>query len=238
MNGLDKGLVLFRGRPLIRHVIDRIKPQVHQLWINCNRSHDEYSKLGCPLLTDATADYQGPLAGILSITHQFDDLAPNYLRTAIQEYCMVVPCDMPFLPLDLVSRLQNAIAANTAAYACTAHQAQPLVLLIRPHQLKTIPEYLKQGGRSVMGWLQSINAIPVSFTPDKEFEGIGEPNAEGLATELLGKKWIAGRQVITGAIFNGKVDGTSAERMPSVVDAEHRISFANFNDIMSLNSFE
>ncbi|MFT6318855.1 MAG: hypothetical protein ACJAWG_003515 [Candidatus Azotimanducaceae bacterium] len=49
---------------------------------------------------------------------------------------------------------------------------------------------------------------------------------------------MAGRQVITGAIFNGKVDGTSAERMPSVVDAEHRISFANFNDIMSLNSFE
>jgi hypothetical protein len=89
-----------------------------------------------------------------------------------------------------------------------------------------------------MGWLQSINAIPVSFTPDKEFEGIGESNAEGLATELARKKWIAGGGVITGVVFNSKVVGTSAEKMPSVVDAEHRISFANFNDIMNLNSFE
>jgi hypothetical protein len=172
------------------------------------------------------------------MTNQFDDLGPNHLRTAIEEYCMVVPCDMPFLPLDLVGRLQSAIAANTAAYACTAHQAQPLVLLIRPHLLKTIPEYLKQGGRSVMGWLQSIDAIPVSFTPDKEFEGVGELGAEGLATELAKKKWVERREVIAGVVFNRNIVDTPTEKMPSVVDAEHRSSFANINDLMSLSSFE
>jgi molybdopterin-guanine dinucleotide biosynthesis protein A len=125
MNGQDKGLALFHGRPLISHVIDRIKPQVHHLLINCNRSHDQYRAFGCPILTDTCTDtdtqsnndFQGPLQGILSMATQFREQTPALEQN---EYCMIVPCDMPFLPTDLVDRLQHAIKGHAAAYASTA----------------------------------------------------------------------------------------------------------------------
>ncbi|MFT7246319.1 MAG: molybdopterin-guanine dinucleotide biosynthesis protein A [Candidatus Azotimanducaceae bacterium] len=231
MNGQDKGLVLFRGRPLISHVIDRIKPQVHHLWINCNRSHDQYRTLGCPILTDtgtytdtqrdtqSKSDFQGPLQGILSMATQFRQQSPAFEQ---DEYCMVVPCDMPFLPTDLVDRLQHAIKGHAAAYASTASQVQPLVLLLRPQLLKTIPGYLHQGGRSVMGWLQNIDAIPVSFTPDG-FTHTSALNNKGIKTRL---------------IHDGGEDTPTAEDKLSSQDALHRDAFSNINDMTSLRSFE
>ncbi|MFT4719514.1 MAG: molybdopterin-guanine dinucleotide biosynthesis protein A [Candidatus Azotimanducaceae bacterium] len=222
MNGQDKGLVLFRRRPLISHVIDRIKPQVHHLLINCNRSHDQYRALGCPIITDTGTDtdtqskndFQGPLQGILSMATQFREQTPALEQN---EYCMIVPCDMPFLPTDLVDRLQHAIKGHAAAYASTASQVQPLVLLLRPQLLKTIPGYLSLGGRSVMGWLQNVDAITVSFTPD------GFTHTRALENN---------RGIKSGFIHNGGEDTLSLE------DALHRDAFSNINDMTSLHSFE
>ena len=227
MNGQDKGLVLFRRRPLISHVIDRIKPQVHHLLINCNRSHDQYRALGCPILTDTCTDtdtqskndFQGPLQGILSMATQFREHTPTLEQ---DEYCMVVPCDMPFLPTDLVERLQLAIKGDAAVYASTASQVQPLVLLLRPQLLKTIPEYLSQGGRSVMGWLQNVDAIPVSFTPD------------GFTHTSALKK---NKEIKSGLIHDGGEETLTAEKLSSQ-DSLHRDAFTNINDLTSLRSFE
>lgn len=234
MNGQDKGLVLFRGRPLISHVIDRIKPQVHHLWINCNRSQNQYRTLGCPILTDtgtdpdtdtqrdtqSKSDFQGPLQGILSIATQFREQTPALEQ---DEYCMVVPCDMPFLPTNLVDRLQHAIKGHAAAYASTAGQVQPLVLLLRPQLLKTIPAYLNQGGRSVMGWLQNIDATPVSFTPDGFTQTSALKNNKGIKS---------------GLIRDGGEDTPTAEDTLSSQGALHRDAFSNINDMTSLRSFE
>ena len=38
MDGADKGLVLWHGKPLIDHVIDRIKPQVGHIAVSANRN--------------------------------------------------------------------------------------------------------------------------------------------------------------------------------------------------------
>jgi molybdopterin-guanine dinucleotide biosynthesis protein A len=228
MNGQDKGLVLFCGRPLISHVIDRIKPQVHHLLINCNRSHDQYRALGCPILTDTGTDtdkqskndFQGPLQGILSMATQFGEQTPALER---DEYCMVVPCDMPFLPTDLVHRLQHAIKGHAAAYASTASQVQPLVLLLRPQLLSTIPGYLSQGGRSVMGWLQNVDAIPVSFTPGDFTHTSALMNNKGIKFGLIHD--------------SGEDAPTAEDKLPSH-KALHRDAFSNINDITSLRSFE
>ncbi|MDA7727078.1 NTP transferase domain-containing protein [Pseudomonadales bacterium] len=78
----DKGLVPYRGKMLVQHMIDRVKPQVDQLLININQNENEYETFGAPLTTDADNNYRGPLAGVLS--------AKSKITT---EFCFVVPCD-------------------------------------------------------------------------------------------------------------------------------------------------
>ncbi|WP_323092258.1 NTP transferase domain-containing protein, partial [Aeromonas jandaei] len=63
MGGEDKGWVELAGRPLIAHVLERLRPQVDEILINANRSHDRYQALA-PVISDDNRDYLGPLAGM------------------------------------------------------------------------------------------------------------------------------------------------------------------------------
>ena len=75
LGGVDKGLELFKGKPLIEHVIDNISGQVDDLLLCVNRNHQRYKEYGYPLISDSLEHknitttkehYQGPLAGITS----------------------------------------------------------------------------------------------------------------------------------------------------------------------------
>ena len=65
-DGRDKGLIEVSGRPMISHVLDALTPQVEHVIINANRNLDAYGAFGCPVVTDASRDFLGPLAGIAS----------------------------------------------------------------------------------------------------------------------------------------------------------------------------
>ena len=63
MGGEDKGWVALAGRPLIDHVLARLRPQVDEVLINANRSQARYQALA-PVISDDNNDYLGPLAGM------------------------------------------------------------------------------------------------------------------------------------------------------------------------------
>ena len=63
MGGDDKGWVPLAGKPLIVHVLERLRPQVDEVLINANRSEDRYRQLAS-VIGDEQADFQGPLAGM------------------------------------------------------------------------------------------------------------------------------------------------------------------------------
>ncbi|WP_428614086.1 molybdenum cofactor guanylyltransferase MobA, partial [Shewanella sp.] len=123
MGGNDKGLVELNDRPMIQHAIDRIKPQVKQILINANRNQSRYAEFGYPVLSDEDSGYLGPLAGMITALGQTQ-----------ADYLMVVPCDCPLLPTDLVQRMLNAIQAEGAemAVASDGKREQPVVLLMKP----------------------------------------------------------------------------------------------------------
>jgi len=157
----DKGLLLLAGRSLIGRVIDRIKPQVDRLLINCNRHSLAYQQFGYPLIEDAILDFSGPLRGILSARASLGE-----------DLCFVVPCDMPHLPQDVVQRLYAALKGHDAACVVTAGQIQPLVLLLKPDVVPRIDQYLLGGGRSVKGWLRSLDTVEVEFDNPVDFNNI------------------------------------------------------------------
>ena len=66
MNNQDKGLVNFKGRPMISYALAALAPAVDQLFINANRNVDQYLNFGYPVISDQTDNFDGPLAGVLT----------------------------------------------------------------------------------------------------------------------------------------------------------------------------
>ncbi len=123
MDGADKALIDLAGQPLIVHVIERLKPQVTVLAISANGDAARFSSLALPVLPDPAPDFPGPLAGILAglIWARADHPQCRWLLT--------VPCDAPFIPVDLAERLRKAVQPEGAdlAIATSMGQDHPVV---------------------------------------------------------------------------------------------------------------
>ncbi|MEX2490100.1 MAG: molybdenum cofactor guanylyltransferase, partial [Pseudomonadales bacterium] len=119
MGFADKGLVELDGVRLIEHVIRRIRDDVSELIISCNRNFDEYKQYGI-VVEDNRPGFPGPLAGILSAAAQ-----------VTSPICLVVPCDMPHLPENLCQKLMAQLNAHSACVVHDGYRLQPLVMLLR-----------------------------------------------------------------------------------------------------------
>ena len=155
MNGVDKGLVLLQNKPLIQHVIARLKPQVDEIFINANRKIKQYEAFGLPVLQDENVEFIGPLAGFkLGLQH------------AKHDYVLTVPCDSPLLPLDLAHRLLNSLilTKSEVAVASSDGNTHPVFCLIKKSVLPSLTEYLASGERKVSTWQKSQQCVEVDFS--------------------------------------------------------------------------
>ncbi|OCG30844.1 hypothetical protein A9G34_07420 [Gilliamella sp. Choc4-2] len=153
MRGEDKGLLLLKGKPLYQHVIDRIKPQVDLIMINCNRHFTQYQLAGYPIFSDDLSGNLGPLAGIYSgLLHSTTD------------WNLFVSCDTPYLPNDLILRLGKHIDTHKAIYPFDNEYNHPTILLIHKVVLAPLKAFLEKGERKLMLFLEEINAIAVDFS--------------------------------------------------------------------------
>jgi len=165
MVGTDKGLQPLRGMPMAMHVLWRLAPQVIDVVINANRNLGAYEGFGRTVVPDASADFQGPLAGMLA--------GLPYCET---DWMMVVPCDVPHLPTDLVARLLAAAEAVDAPIAMPVtvdpdgqRQTHPVFLLLRGDLYDSLSVFMQNGGRKIDLWTASVGAIEVPFDDASAF---------------------------------------------------------------------
>ncbi len=118
MGGGDKCLRPLAGKPILTHVIDRIRPQVGPLMLNANGDPARFSAFGLPVVADAVGDFAGPLAGVLTGLEWAAGQMPSCTWLAS------FATDAPFLPGDLVARLRAAVEAEDADMACAASQGR------------------------------------------------------------------------------------------------------------------
>lgn len=166
MGGADKGLLDYQGRPLVAHVIERLAPQVDALLISANRNLDDYLDFGYPVVTDASAERLGPLAGIAA-----------GLRACETPWLVVCPCDCPHLPLDLVARLMAGTGQARLAIARTSAGTQPTCMLCHRDRLPALDDWLAAGERKVMAWCRNQAAIEVDFPDPAAFANFNTPDA-------------------------------------------------------------
>lgn len=175
MGGVDKGLQMLGGRPLAWHALRRLRPQVGALMINANRNLDAYRALSACVVTDASADHPGPLAGFLA-----------GLEGASTPYVAFVPCDSPLLPADLVARLAQALDAHADDGADLAMAAvadlnsgragdlrpQPVFSLLRRDLRTSLRAALAAGERKVGAWCARQRQVLLRFDDAAAFANV------------------------------------------------------------------
>ena len=172
MGSVDKGLQAFRGRALIEHVIERLQGQVAEIVVNANQNRQRYRDFGLRVIADEIPDYAGPLAGFHS-----------GLNAASHELVLTVPCDSPFLPLDLATRMHEALdaAEADAAVAWTGSQPHPVFCLLHRSLLPHLGRFLEAGGRKIDAWYADLKVAKVAFDDQAEafanFNTLDELNA-------------------------------------------------------------
>jgi molybdopterin-guanine dinucleotide biosynthesis protein A len=104
------------------------------------------------------------------------------LSAAETPLVVTAPCDSPFLPADLVSRLLAALTATGAdlAVARTFDQAHPVFCLCRREVLPHLTEFLAGGGRKIDRWYATLKVVEVAFDDEADaFENINTPDDLG-----------------------------------------------------------
>jgi molybdopterin-guanine dinucleotide biosynthesis protein A len=159
MGGVDKGLRVLRGKPMIEWVLQRFMPQVDEVLVNANQNVDVYARFGHPVIADEISGYAGPLAGLQCA-----------LSAARHPLVATVPCDSPFLPDDLVARLNAALEARQAqiAVARTGDQPHPVFCLCRRDLLPHLTRFLADGGRKIDAWYATLRVVEVAFDDEAD----------------------------------------------------------------------
>ncbi len=157
MGGVDKGLQLLRGKPMAQWVLERLSPQVAEIVVNANQNAGQYARFGYRVVGDEVSGFAGPLAGLHA-----------GMKAAKHELVVTVPCDSPFLPSDLVSRLNSFLNGKDLAVAKTGDQAHPVFALVRKSLLPNLEAFLLGGGRKIDAWYASLKFVEVAFDDEAD----------------------------------------------------------------------
>ncbi|PLW83168.1 molybdenum cofactor guanylyltransferase [Kineobactrum sediminis] len=156
VGGRDKGLLEWRGKPLVQWVAQSLRPQVNTLYISCNRNQCTYRSFADHVISDQPGPPVGPLAGLRALPA----IPPG-------DYLLVVPCDTPLVPATLGTRLMETLGADNALAVCYAEDQinrHYLHALLKSECLHSLEDYLVSGHRSVRGWYATLQAAAVDFS--------------------------------------------------------------------------
>ncbi|NIE74718.1 molybdenum cofactor guanylyltransferase MobA [Pantoea sp. Ap-967] len=167
MGGRDKGLVAWRGEPLVAHVQRAVRPLSDDLVISCNRNQGAYAAYADQLVGDAEADYPGPLAGVIA-----------GLQVARHDWVVLLACDAPLVDRALVDALrQVAVAAGSAAMVRQGGFWQPMFSVLPRRVLPVLEQAWAAGERSLQKALlrEAVGALECS-EGDRRLSNFNSPD--------------------------------------------------------------
>lgn len=167
MGGIDKGLILLNGKPMVEHVIAALRAEIDSLLINANRNLEQYAAFGYPVVPDIMDGYLGPLAGMAS-----------GMRACVTRYIVTAPCDSPLVANNLVRRLYETLTREGAdiSVAHDGERMHPVFALMRRDLLPDLLEYLNAGERKIDRWYARHRLAVAYFRDAPEcFRNVNSP---------------------------------------------------------------
>ncbi len=151
--GGGKPLRVLGGQSLIERALRRAHCWSDDVRVAL-RSPGQLPAGGAPVLLDDPA-LAGPLAGLSS--------AACAARQTGRSHLLTIPCDMPFLPDDLLPRLADAIGQAGVAVAASDGQLHPVCALWSAAALDELKAYSEEGRRSLTGLAERVGRVAVDF---------------------------------------------------------------------------
>lgn len=186
MGGGDKGLIRIGSETILDRALSRMKPQCSQIIVNANGDPSRFAFTGLPVVADDIPDFAGPLAGILA---GLDWAAANAPET---EYIASAPGDCPFLPRNLVKRLEEARAKEGKPLACakSGDWRHPVVGLW-PVSLRADLRHalMKENLHKIEIWT-ARHGVAIAEWPDQPFDpffNVNTPEDAARANELAAR---------------------------------------------------
>lgn len=158
MGGENKLLKNFDGQPQLLKIINQLRTQVARCLVNSHRDHALYKSMVTDIqcFTDAPTGFCGPLAGMKT--------AWSFTKA---DYVLFVPCDITWIPPQLVEQLLVPLIENPQAkvsYATINGDAlYPLCLMHRSAE-PALQEHLDQQQFSLHRCFRALSAAFVNFS--------------------------------------------------------------------------
>jgi molybdopterin-guanine dinucleotide biosynthesis protein A len=178
--GSDKGLLLLAGRPLIEHMLIRVKGLGDEILITTNQPQN-YSFLGVRIVSDTV-----PGAGVLIGLH-------TALSAAQGEYVLALACDMPFVSRPLLEYMINMMPRADVVIPHHSGNYEPLHAVYNKHNcLPAVEAALEAGKNRVISFFPSVQVTIVGATDlirldpqGLSFFNINTPEELDQATRIL-----------------------------------------------------
>jgi molybdopterin-guanine dinucleotide biosynthesis protein A len=159
--GTNKSLVIFKKKIMIKHVYERLSPQVDKVWVNSNVFLEQFPK--AQQFRDELNPHTGPLVGIYT-----------GLRSAQTEWVQFCPTDTPLLPLNLVEKLfkKTKNTSSTIIVPMVNGQIEPVFSLCHKSTLEGLKAFIFSKKKKIADWIEENDFETVVFDNPDEFNNI------------------------------------------------------------------
>lgn len=158
--GVDKSLLPFRGKPLIQHVCDQVRPYFDELLI-AGGDETQLAFLKAHIVPDK-ASGQGPLRGIASA-----------LEAARYDLNFVIACDIPWVNFVLLKRLlQEAFDCDCVVPVTAEGNYEPLFSVYRKSALPGMLRVLEEDKRRIVAAYRHCRVKSVLMTESYAIQNI------------------------------------------------------------------
>jgi len=152
----DKSLFPYKGKPLIMHVIDAIRPAFQQIAIIADDT-GKFAHIGIPVITD-TIKGRGPLGGIYSALCHAEGMN-----------AFVFACDMPDLSIGLIQYMLSLSPEYDVIIPKQGSFYEPLHAVYSARCLGPIKELLESGENRVVRFFGSVAVREVTEDEIRRF---------------------------------------------------------------------
>jgi molybdenum cofactor guanylyltransferase len=164
--GQDKGLIEYKGIPLVEHLIEEFCRYTDDIIISANRNLGRYKKYKRAVVTDSTQEFAGPLAGTVAAC-----------TSSKNDWLFIVACDQPDINHTLANNMLTLAKSSNSNLIVTndGYRNQPLPMLLHTSLQNTIENFLNSRERKVGLWQTQQNAIVLKTDRHKRSININTP---------------------------------------------------------------
>ncbi|MCK0197781.1 molybdenum cofactor guanylyltransferase MobA [Ancylobacter sp. 6x-1] len=183
MGGGDKGLLSLGGVTILERIQRRLAGQVETLLLNANGDAARFGA-GMAVVVDTLPGHPGPLAGLLAGLDHLARYRPDI------EWLLSVPCDAPFLPADLASRLEAALGEGQAACAMSGERFHPVIGLWNVSLSSMLRELLEENDERRAGRFAAeagAERVAWAVQPYDPFLNVNTPDDIAAAEAILAR---------------------------------------------------